>query len=101
MTKLIQYSSRLHRLPMHQFPKPRRSAIGDFATETITLGSVSVPNVVIGCGHNNEGLFVGAAGLLGLRGGPLSFPPPWFLRLFPRLQNRRHLRDRAQVQLQL
>ncbi|XP_015967614.1 protein ASPARTIC PROTEASE IN GUARD CELL 1 [Arachis duranensis] len=48
--------------------------VGDFATETITLGSVSVPNVAIGCGHNNEGLFVGAAGLLGLGGGPLSFP---------------------------
>ncbi|RYR08646.1 hypothetical protein Ahy_B05g076445 [Arachis hypogaea] len=48
--------------------------VGEFATETITLGSVSVPNVAIGCGHNNEGLFVGAAGLLGLGGGALSFP---------------------------
>ncbi|RYR56533.1 hypothetical protein Ahy_A05g022230 isoform A [Arachis hypogaea] len=52
--------------------------VGDFATETITLGSVSVPNVAIGCGHNNEGLFVGAAGLLGLGGGPLSFPEASF-----------------------
>ncbi|XVE85961.1 hypothetical protein DITRI_Ditri17bG0134000 [Diplodiscus trichospermus] len=48
--------------------------VGDFVTETITLGSDSVNNVAIGCGHNNEGLFIGAAGLLGLGGGPLSFP---------------------------
>ncbi|KAE8657456.1 Protein ASPARTIC PROTEASE IN GUARD CELL 1 [Hibiscus syriacus] len=47
--------------------------VGDFVTETITLGSDSVNNVAIGCGHNNEGLFVGAGGLLGLGGGPLSF----------------------------
>ncbi|KAH8500795.1 hypothetical protein H0E87_015867 [Populus deltoides] len=31
-------------------------------------------SAVIGCGHNNEGLFIGAAGLLGLGGGSLSFP---------------------------
>jgi hypothetical protein len=48
--------------------------VGDFVTETMTLGSASVTNVAIGCGHNNEGLFVGAAGLLGLGGGSLSFP---------------------------
>ncbi|PON87066.1 Aspartic peptidase [Trema orientale] len=48
--------------------------VGDFVTETVTLGSASVNNVAIGCGHNNEGLFVGAAGLLGLGGGSLSFP---------------------------
>lgn len=48
--------------------------VGDFVTETITLGSASVNGVAIGCGHNNEGLFVGAAGLLGLGGGSLSFP---------------------------
>ncbi|KAL8167239.1 LOW QUALITY PROTEIN: hypothetical protein V2J09_008738 [Rumex salicifolius] len=48
--------------------------VGDFATETISLGEASVDNVAIGCGHNNEGLFVGAAGLLGLGGGKLSFP---------------------------
>ena len=47
--------------------------VGDFVTETITLGSDSVDNVAIGCGHNNEGLFIGAAGLLGLGGGRLSF----------------------------
>ncbi|KAJ9708137.1 hypothetical protein PVL29_000275 [Vitis rotundifolia] len=49
--------------------------VGDFATETVTLdGSASLNNVAIGCGHDNEGLFVGAAGLLGLGGGSLSFP---------------------------
>ncbi|XP_016442544.1 protein ASPARTIC PROTEASE IN GUARD CELL 1-like [Nicotiana tabacum] len=49
--------------------------VGDFVTERVTFGgSASVENVAIGCGHNNEGLFVGAAGLLGLGGGALSFP---------------------------
>ncbi|KAK4430184.1 protein ASPARTIC PROTEASE IN GUARD CELL 1 [Sesamum alatum] len=49
--------------------------VGDFVTETITFGgSAAVNKVAIGCGHNNEGLFVGAAGLIGLGGGPLSFP---------------------------
>ncbi|KAJ9563733.1 hypothetical protein OSB04_008893 [Centaurea solstitialis] len=49
--------------------------VGDFATETVTLeGSTAVEDIAIGCGHNNEGLFVGAAGLIGLGGGPLSFP---------------------------
>ncbi|XP_062192627.1 protein ASPARTIC PROTEASE IN GUARD CELL 1-like [Phragmites australis] len=49
--------------------------VGDFATEMLTLGdSQPVSNVAIGCGHDNEGLFVGAAGLLALGGGPLSFP---------------------------
>lgn len=49
--------------------------VGDFVTETITFGgSASVSKIAIGCGHNNEGLFVGAAGLIGLGGGPLSFP---------------------------
>ncbi|XP_061375042.1 protein ASPARTIC PROTEASE IN GUARD CELL 1 [Gastrolobium bilobum] len=48
--------------------------VGEFATETVSFGSASVDGVAIGCGHNNEGLFVGAAGLLGLGGGSLSFP---------------------------
>ncbi|KAE9600285.1 hypothetical protein Lal_00045763 [Lupinus albus] len=47
--------------------------VGEFITETMTFGnSGSVNRVAIGCGHDNEGLFVGAAGLLGLGGGPLS-----------------------------
>lgn len=48
--------------------------VGDFVTETVTIGVNKVKNVALGCGHNNEGLFVGAAGLIGLGGGPLSFP---------------------------
>lgn len=49
--------------------------VGDFVTETVTLAdSVEVKDIAIGCGHNNEGLFVGAAGLIGLGGGRLSFP---------------------------
>lgn len=47
--------------------------VGDFVTDTVSFGnSGSVDNVALGCGHDNEGLFVGAAGLLGLGGGSLS-----------------------------
>lgn len=47
--------------------------VGEYVTETVSFGgSGSVTKVAIGCGHDNEGLFVGAAGLLGLGGGPLS-----------------------------
>ncbi|OAY84008.1 Protein ASPARTIC PROTEASE IN GUARD CELL 1 [Ananas comosus] len=53
----------------------RLYTVGDFATETLTLGSSEpVRDVAFGCGHDNEGLFVGAAGLLALGGGALSFP---------------------------
>ncbi|XP_043715764.1 protein ASPARTIC PROTEASE IN GUARD CELL 1-like [Telopea speciosissima] len=49
--------------------------VGDFVSESLSLGnSGSVNNIALGCGHDNEGLFVGAAGLLGLGGGSLSFP---------------------------
>ncbi|XP_027167554.1 protein ASPARTIC PROTEASE IN GUARD CELL 1-like [Coffea eugenioides] len=48
---------------------------GDFGTETVTFGrSGSVSNVAVGCGHDNEGLFSGSAGLIGLGVGSLSFP---------------------------
>ncbi|TVU34420.1 hypothetical protein EJB05_16252, partial [Eragrostis curvula] len=48
---------------------------GDFATETLTFqGGARVDRVALGCGHDNEGLFVAAAGLLGLGRGSLSFP---------------------------
>ncbi|XP_071702135.1 aspartyl protease family protein 2-like [Rutidosis leptorrhynchoides] len=59
---------------------------GDFATETFTVNlttnvdglklvheEVRAENVMFGCGHWNRGLFHGAAGLLGLGRGPLSF----------------------------
>ncbi|CAL1391275.1 unnamed protein product [Linum trigynum] len=47
---------------------------GDFSTETLTFRRTRVARVGVGCGHDNEGLFVGAAGLLGLGRGKLSFP---------------------------
>ncbi|XBH61945.1 hypothetical protein VPH35_116295 [Triticum aestivum] len=35
--------------------------VGDFATETLTLGdSAPVSNMAVGCGHDNEGLFISA-----------------------------------------
>ncbi|CAH8391880.1 unnamed protein product [Eruca vesicaria subsp. sativa] len=48
--------------------------VGDYATDTVTFGSNGnkVNDVALGCGHDNEGLFTGAAGLLGLGGGGLS-----------------------------
>lgn len=47
--------------------------VGDFVKETVSFGSSGAVNdVALGCGHDNEGLFVGSAGLLGLGGGPLS-----------------------------
>ncbi|XP_027357890.1 protein ASPARTIC PROTEASE IN GUARD CELL 1-like [Abrus precatorius] len=47
--------------------------VGEYVTETVSFGgSGSVNRVAMGCGHDNEGLFVAAAGLLGLGGGPLS-----------------------------
>ncbi|KAE8664799.1 hypothetical protein F3Y22_tig00112738pilonHSYRG00462 [Hibiscus syriacus] len=55
---------------------------GDFALETFTVNLTSptgnsefrpVKNVMFRCGHWNRGLFHGAAGLLGLGRGPLSF----------------------------
>jgi hypothetical protein len=42
-------------------------SVGYFGTETLTLTSSNVfPNFLFGCGQNNQGLFGGAAGLLGL-----------------------------------
>ncbi|KAI4363762.1 hypothetical protein MLD38_019937 [Melastoma candidum] len=55
---------------------------GDFAFETFTVNLTSSngvseyprdENVMFDCGHWNRGLFQGAAGLLGLGRGPLSF----------------------------
>ena len=48
---------------------------GEFSTETLTFrGGTRIGRVAFGCGHDNEGLFVAAAGLLGLGRGRLSFP---------------------------
>ncbi|XP_040997906.1 protein ASPARTIC PROTEASE IN GUARD CELL 2-like [Juglans microcarpa x Juglans regia] len=46
---------------------------GTLALETLTFGRTVIRNVAIGCGHTNQGMFVGAAGLLGLGGGSMSF----------------------------
>ncbi|GLJ36522.1 hypothetical protein SUGI_0733740 [Cryptomeria japonica] len=48
--------------------------VGHFAKETLTFGTTPVKSMPIGCGQDNEGLFQGAGGLLGLGAGPLSFP---------------------------
>ncbi|KAM7484868.1 hypothetical protein LguiA_000877 [Lonicera macranthoides] len=45
---------------------------GTLALETLTFGETVVNNVAIGCGHKNRGMFIGAAGLLGLGGGSMS-----------------------------
>ncbi|KAJ3671087.1 hypothetical protein LUZ60_008513 [Juncus effusus] len=48
---------------------------GDLVTETLSFSNgAHVSGVALGCGHNNQGLFVAASGLLGLGRGPLSFP---------------------------
>ncbi|GAV62346.1 Asp domain-containing protein [Cephalotus follicularis] len=46
---------------------------GTLALETLSFGGTMIRNVAIGCGHKNRGMFVGAAGLLGLGGGSMSF----------------------------
>ncbi|KAL3698503.1 hypothetical protein R1sor_012579 [Riccia sorocarpa] len=54
--------------------------VGHFSMETFTMQTankddkVKVNNVPFGCGHDNEGLFVGAAGILGLGKGSLALP---------------------------
>ncbi|KAK1268898.1 Protein ASPARTIC PROTEASE IN GUARD CELL 1 [Acorus gramineus] len=48
--------------------------VGDFASESVAFGDGNDQRIALGCGHDNEGLFVGAAGLLGLGAGALSFP---------------------------
>ncbi|XP_061357922.1 protein ASPARTIC PROTEASE IN GUARD CELL 2-like [Gastrolobium bilobum] len=46
---------------------------GTLAFETLTFGPTLIRKTAIGCGHSNQGMFVGAAGLLGLGNGPMSF----------------------------
>ncbi|KAF7815880.1 aspartyl protease family protein [Senna tora] len=49
-------------------------SVGYFAKETLTVSSSDVvQNFLFGCGQNNQGLFGGAAGLLGLGRHPISF----------------------------
>ncbi|EFJ20570.1 hypothetical protein SELMODRAFT_54048, partial [Selaginella moellendorffii] len=54
-------------------------SVGDFSSDLFTLGTGSkAMSVAFGCGFDNEGLFAGAAGLLGLGAGKLSFPSQIF-----------------------
>ncbi|KAG0615471.1 hypothetical protein M758_5G044000 [Ceratodon purpureus] len=54
--------------------------MGELATDNVALdaatgrGQVVLSNIPLGCGHDNEGEFGSAAGILGLGKGPLSFP---------------------------
>ncbi|XP_057539405.1 aspartyl protease family protein At5g10770-like [Amaranthus tricolor] len=49
-------------------------SVGFFAKDTLSLGSYNtIPNFYFGCGENNQGLFGGSAGLLGLGRNQLSF----------------------------
>ncbi|KAL5718041.1 hypothetical protein ACHQM5_010982 [Ranunculus cassubicifolius] len=50
------------------------STVGEFVTETLTLGNSAIENVAIGCGRINQGNFDTSAGLIGLGRGPVSFP---------------------------
>lgn len=57
----------------------RSNTTGDLSWETFSVnvtgrrGPLRVSRVIFGCGHANRGLFHGAAGLLGLGRGQLSF----------------------------
>ncbi|XAR53172.1 Nepenthesin [Bertholletia excelsa] len=46
---------------------------GTLAFETLSFPNATVRNVAIGCGHSNQGLFIGVSGLLGLGAGSMSF----------------------------
>ncbi|KAK7836676.1 aspartyl protease family protein 2 [Quercus suber] len=68
--------------PYYYWYGDNSNTTGDFAIETFTVNLTTpsgksefrpVENVMFGCGHWNRGLFHGAAGLLGLGKGALSF----------------------------
>ena len=65
--------------PYYYWYGDQSNTTGDLALESFTVNltapgaSRRVDDVVFGCGHWNRGLFHGAAGLLGLGRGPLSF----------------------------
>ncbi|XP_062223433.1 aspartic proteinase nepenthesin-2-like [Phragmites australis] len=67
------------RCPYYYWYGDQSNTTGDLALESFTVNltapgsSRRVDGVVFGCGHWNRGLFHGAAGLLGLGRGPLSF----------------------------
>jgi hypothetical protein len=46
---------------------------GDLAVEMLTIGSASIPDIVFGCVHHNNGTFGEAgSGIIGLGGGSFS-----------------------------
>ncbi|XP_031478940.1 aspartyl protease family protein At5g10770-like [Nymphaea colorata] len=45
---------------------------GDLVRDTLMIGTDTIGGFLFGCGHNNRGLFGGAAGLLGLGRSPPS-----------------------------
>lgn len=47
---------------------------GDFSTDTLSVGSSMVDGFQFGCGHDNEGLFNGSDGLIGLDRSSKAFP---------------------------
>uniref|UniRef100_A0A0D9VFB1 Peptidase A1 domain-containing protein n=1 Tax=Leersia perrieri TaxID=77586 RepID=A0A0D9VFB1_9ORYZ len=64
--------------PYYYWYGDQSNTTGDLAVEAFTVNltggaSRRVERVVFGCGHANRGLFHGAAGLLGLGRGALSF----------------------------
>ncbi|BAF08576.1 aspartyl protease family protein 2 [Oryza sativa Japonica Group] len=65
--------------PYYYWYGDQSNTTGDLALEAFTVNltapgaSRRVDDVVFGCGHSNRGLFHGAAGLLGLGRGALSF----------------------------
>jgi hypothetical protein len=65
--------------PYYYWYGDQSNTTGDLALEAFTVNltaagaSRRVDGVTFGCGHWNRGLFHGAAGLLGLGRGPLSF----------------------------
>ncbi|GAB2285056.1 hypothetical protein Dimus_019512 [Dionaea muscipula] len=76
-------SSQTQTCPYFYWYGDSSNTTGDFSLETFTVNLTTpegkepefkkVENVMFGCGHWNRGLFHGAAGLLGLGRGPLSF----------------------------
>lgn len=65
-------------MPIHIILSTRSNRYSRSSTDTLTLiGSptgqnVSFPNIIFGCGHNDDGQSGGKDGIVGLGGSPLS-----------------------------
>jgi hypothetical protein len=53
---------------------------GMLVFETLKFESISIQNVIFGCGHSNNFILPAIHGLVGLGGGPLSLPTQLQLR---------------------